>query len=227
MIVLLLGPPGCGKGTQATALAAHFQIPIISTGELFRAECNSGTALGVLAASLMSQGKLVDDSIVNELVASRVSRRDCLDGFLLDGYPRTLMQARYLSSLLETRGRREPLVIHLEVPPSTIVSRLMARRQCPQCRRIYNLVSQPSRSLGLCDQDGAALMIRDDDREEVIRERLQVYETRTGPILDWYGPLVHRVPGDRPAHLVEMEIERIARQARGVQTMSANVFRSL
>jgi adenylate kinase len=188
MIFLLFGPPGCGKGTQAVFLADRLHIPSISTGEMFRAEHNAGTEIGKAACKLLAEGKLVSDDLVNAMVVSRTRREDCINGFLLDGYPRTVPQAIFLSQLARERGWPEPVVIHLDVSDDLLVTRLTARRQCPTCHRIYNLVSQPSRIEGLCDDDGAALITRDDDREEVIRRRLRAYDELTGPVLKWYGP---------------------------------------
>ena len=188
MILLLFGPPGCGKGTQAASLAGRFRIPAISTGEMFRAECKAGTELGKRACSIMQSGGLVGDDIVNGIVASRISRPDCKHGFLLDGYPRTVPQAQTFGLLLEERSLPEPVVIHLDVRDSVLVARLTARRQCPQCLKIYNLQSQPPRLAGHCDDDGSGLITREDDQESVIRDRLHAYSQLTGPILDWYGP---------------------------------------
>ena len=196
MILLLFGPPGCGKGTQSTALAARFGIPAISTGEVFRAEIKAGTPLGKMAASIMAAGALVGDDIVNGIVANRIAQPDCAGGFLLDGYPRTVPQAEMFTALLRERGLPDPVVIHMDVPDSVLVARLTARRQCPQCKRIYNLNSQPPRVAERCDDDGAALLTREDDKEEVIRQRLHAYEQQTGPILNFYGPaLVRKVDG--------------------------------
>jgi adenylate kinase len=188
MIFLLFGPPGCGKGTQAVSLAERLHIPSISTGEIFRAEYKAGTELGKAACKQLSEGKLVGDDIVNGMVASRTSKPDCRDGFLLDGYPRTVPQAIYLSSLARERGWPEATVIHLDVSDDLLVTRLTARRQCPTCMHIYNLVSQSPRVAGVCDEDGATLITRDDDKEEVIRRRLRAYDELTGPVLKWYGP---------------------------------------
>jgi adenylate kinase len=188
MIFLLFGPPGCGKGTQAVVLASRLNIPAISTGEMFRAEHNAGTEIGKAACKLLAEGKLVSDELVNAMVVSRTSRADCADGFLLDGYPRTVPQAIFLSQLARERGWPEPSVIHLDVADELLVTRLTARRQCPACLHIYNVVSQPPRVEGICDHDGAALITRDDDREEVIRRRLRAYDELTGPVLKWYGP---------------------------------------
>ncbi len=206
MIILLFGPPGCGKGTQATLIASRFNIPAISTGEMFRAECKAGTELGK-ACSVISKGGLVSDDIVNEIVASRIAKSDCVSGFLLDGYPRTVAQARFFSALLAGRGLPRPVIVHLDVPAAALVARLTARRQCPSCKRIYNVVSQPPRSEGVCDDDGAALICRDDDREEVILRRLQAYQEQTGPILAWYGePNCIRIDGNRPPAKVSEDV---------------------
>jgi adenylate kinase len=197
VIILLFGPPGCGKGTQAAYLVERLQIPAISTGEMLRAECQAGTRLGQQAHDILARGELIGDGLVNAIVASRTSRPDCTGGFLLDGYPRTVPQAQYFSCLLDERGLPEPVVIHLDVPMDTLVERLTARRQCPKCHRIYNLMSQPPKSQDSCDEDGSCLIAREDDRESVIRQRLHAYEAQTGPVLDYYGR-VHRIDGAAP-----------------------------
>lgn len=210
MILLLFGPPGCGKGTQATFLAERFHIPAISTGEMFRAECKAGTPLGKMACKILSKGRLVPDEIVDEIVASRIAQSDCAKGFLLDGYPRTVPQAMHFSALLRQRGLPEPTVIHLDVADSYLVARLTSRRQCPTCKHIYNLLSQPPRLSGRCDEDGAELMERDDDKESVVRERLHAYQELTGPILRFYGEsTVRRVDGALPPDQVRHAIERV------------------
>jgi adenylate kinase len=188
MIFLLFGPPGCGKGTQAVYLADRLHIPAISTGEMFRAEHNAGTEIGKAACKLLAEGKLVSDELVNAMVVSRTSRGDCKDGFLLDGYPRTVPQAIFLSGLARERGWGETCVIHLDVADDLLVARLTSRKQCPKCLHIYNLVSQPPKVAGVCDADGTALITREDDKEEVIRRRLRAYDELTGPVLKWYGP---------------------------------------
>lgn len=196
MIILLFGPPGCGKGTQAAFLAEKLHIPAISTGEMFREECQAGTALGRRAQDLLARGQLIGDEIVNEMVASRTASADCAFGFVLDGYPRTVAQAAYFSGLLRERDLPEPVVIHIDVPDEHLVERLAARRQCPKCHHIYNLQSQRPTSDGRCDADGCLLVTRDDDREAVIRNRLRAYAEQTGPVLDWYGPSrVQRIDG--------------------------------
>jgi adenylate kinase len=210
LVALLFGPPGCGKGTQAVHVSEKFRIPTISTGDMFRAECQAGTELGRRASAILASGGLVGDDIVNEMVAQRIAQPDCARGFLLDGYPRTVAQARFFSRLLDERGLPEPTVIHLAVADQVLVQRLTARRQCPTCRRIYNLLSQPPNHAGLCDQDGAALITRTDDREQVIVERLRAYEEQTGPVLSWYGvSSVHRVDADQPPLRVAAAVRRI------------------
>lgn len=210
MVILLFGPPGCGKGTQAGFIAERFQIPAISTGEMFRAECDAGTELGRKAAAILTAGGLVGDDLVNGMVARRIANEDCARGFLLDGYPRTVAQAKFFTRLLIDRGLPAPAVIHLDVPNSALLSRLTARRQCPKCRRIYNLLSQPPRQLGICDHDGVGLVTREDDHEAVIWQRLEAYEDQTGPVLEWYGStVVHRIDAGRgPAEVAEA-IERV------------------
>ena len=154
---------------------------------MFRAECKAGTDLGKMASEIMAKGGLVGDDLVNDIVASRISRPDCAKGFLLDGYPRTVPQARVFSALLNQRKLPDPIVIHLDVDDDVLVARLTARRQCPECRRIYNLLFQPPVVAGQCDECHAPLLIRDDDSEAVIRRRLAAYKQLTGPILQWYG----------------------------------------
>jgi adenylate kinase len=216
MILLLFGPPGCGKGTQAAFLAERFQIPAISTGEMFRAECKSGSELGKKASAIMASGGLVGDDIVNAMVANRIARPDCARGFLLDGYPRTVPQAQQLGELLTSRGLPAPIVVHMEVEDRLLVNRLTSRRQCPKCLRIYNLLSQPPRVAGACDDDGTALLTREDDQESVIRDRLHAYQNLTGPVLDWYGPEhVRTVDGAQSQSEVARAIEAVVIQAAG------------
>ncbi len=208
MIVLMFGPPGSGKGTQAKFISESLKIPAISTGEMFRAEAASGSELGKLVSSIMSSGGLVSDEIVNQVVASRVTKPDCQAGFLLDGYPRTLAQAEFLTAFLKEKGFPAPVVIHIDVPDEVLVVRLTARRQCPRCGRIYNLLHQPPKQEGRCDDDGATLVSRRDDSEEVIRERLVNYHTLSRPLIDFYRlGAYHRVDGDRAPSAITKDIE--------------------
>jgi adenylate kinase len=216
LILLLFGPPGCGKGTQASFLATRFRIPAISTGEMFRAECKAGTELGKMASAIMASGGLITDDITNGIVANRIAQPDCAGGFLLDGYPRTVPQAEHFAGVLRERGLPQPVVVFLDVPTEALVARLTARRQCPTCLRIYNVLSQPPRVEGHCDDDGADLLTRVDDQESTIRQRMRAYEELTGPIVAWYGEsAVHKVDGSQPLAAVTKAVEQAVIEAIG------------
>ena len=175
---------------------------------MFRAECKAGTELGQTVSAIMAKGGLVSDELVNQIVASRISKPDCANGFLLDGYPRTVPQARVFAGLLGQRGLPDPIIVHLDVADDALVERLTARRQCPECRQIYNLLSQPPQAAGHCDHCHAPLLIRDDDCEAVIRRRLVAYKELTGPILQYYGKsAVCTVDGAMPPGQVRSAIE--------------------
>lgn len=211
MVILLFGPPGCGKGTQAAFLVERLQIPSISTGEMFRAECKAGTPLGERAKAILARGGLIGDEIVNAMVAGRIAADDCRKGFLLDGYPRTVAQAKFLSKLSTQLGFSDLIVLHIDVPAHSLVARLTARRQCPKCLHIYNLQTQPPKAAGICDKDGVALIHREDDCETAIRQRLRAYEAQTGPVLDWFGPAhVRKIDGNRaPADVAADALEAV------------------
>ena len=209
--VVFLGPPGAGKGTQARLLARHLRIPHISTGNLFRENVSSGTPIGVAAKAFMERGDLVADDVVNEMVRQRLAQPDCQNGFLLDGYPRTLAQANALAEMLKQKGHPSPVAVNLRVSYNVIVKRLGGRRICPVCQRIYNLDSQPPRTDSVCDDDGRALQQRPDDREEAIRERLAAYEGQTAPLIDYYrkGGRFHEVNADRSPEQIAGELIRV------------------
>jgi adenylate kinase len=210
VIVLLFGPPGCGKGTQAASIARRFHIPAISTGEMFRAECKAGTALGRRACSILKSGGLVGDDIVDQIVAARIRRPDCASGFLLDGYPRTLEQAAFLDGLVRQLGLPKPIAILLDVPAQVLVSRTTARRQCGQCGRIYNMFSQPPKVGELCDEDRTPLIHREDDTEAVVLARLQAYHDATGPMIAYYcNRGCHRVDATGAPAGIACEIESL------------------
>jgi adenylate kinase len=210
VIVLLFGPPGCGKGIQAAFIASRFGLPTISTGEMFRCECKAGTELGELACSILSCGGLVNDELVNKMLVRRISSPEFSSGFVLDGYPRTLPQGQFLDRTLAERGSKRVISIHLDVPFPVIVERIASRRSCPHCLHIYNLLFQPPKTAGVCDSDGTLLITREDDREEVIWRRLKVYEEQTGPVLRHYAESTfHRIDGTlRPAE-VSSRIEAV------------------
>jgi adenylate kinase len=183
--VVLFGSPGSGKGTQAGLLKNCLGVPHVSTGDMLREHIREGNSLGVKVASTMQAGSLVRDEVVNHLVEERLAEPDAREGFILDGYPRTRTQAEHLCGWLDGRGFRE-VVIHLVVDYNVIVARLTGRRQCPRCGTLYNIVSNPPRVAGVCDLDGEKLVVRDDDQEPVIRQRLTAYESQSRPLIDFF-----------------------------------------
>ncbi len=189
--LILLGPPGSGKGTVAKSLNAHFAIPHVSTGDILRENVKAGTGLGQEVKAVMDSGKLVSDQLVNRVVEDRLRRPDCARGVILDGYPRTLEQAQVLEGVL-AKLSLETVILNLTVDYEIIVRRLGARRSCPVCGTVYNLVSKRPKSVGVCDVEGAALITRDDDKEEVIRRRLAAYDEQTQPLVDFYRARVSR-----------------------------------
>jgi adenylate kinase len=186
MILILLGPPGAGKGTQAKLLAAGLEVPHISTGDMFRDHKARGTELGRKIQAIMDSGGLVTDEITNAMVKDRLSRPDVARGFILDGYPRTTAQADYLETLLRSLGRRIDRVISYEVPEEAVVERIGGRRSCPKCGAIYHLVASPPKKAGLCDRDGTALVLREDDKPENVVKRMQEYAEKTWPLKRFY-----------------------------------------
>jgi adenylate kinase len=183
--VIVFGPPGSGKGTQAVLLADHLRIPHISTGDIFRLHVQANDALGQEVQAIMQAGRLAPDELVNRIVEDRLKQPDCASGFILDGYPRTRAQAQALGGWLKSMGI-EQVVVNLAVDYNVIVARISSRRQCPVCGASYNLVSNPPRHDEVCDRDGSALKSREDDQEAVVRQRFQAYEQQTVPLLDHF-----------------------------------------
>jgi len=217
--IVLLGPPGAGKGTQAKLIAERYGIPQISTGDLLRENVRNATGLGMLAKDIMARGELVPDELLYDMVAQRVREADCKRGFILDGFPRTAAQAGWLDAFLEheffdnsNHGKCAPIVICIDVDYNELLLRLTGRRTCPVCGRIYNVHLQPPRVDELCDIDGSKLVIRNDDREEVIRERLSAYERQTRPVVEYY---------ERKARLICVD------GARSADAVSEQVFREI
>ncbi|MBZ5510444.1 MAG: adenylate kinase [Acidobacteriia bacterium] len=216
--VILLGAPGAGKGTQAKTIVERYAIPQVSTGDLLRDHRDRGTELGKTAKAIMDSGGLVPDDLVNNMVAERLARPDTARGFILDGYPRTVAQAQWLDGYLadkrfENQGDRKllPIVISIQVSYNQLLRRLTGRRSCPTCGRIYNVYFQPPRVADLCDVDGAKLVTRRDDCEEVISERLKAYERQTLPLADYYqakGQLVE-INGDQDMNAVTTEALKV------------------
>jgi adenylate kinase len=184
--LVLLGPPGAGKGTQAVKIAQEYKIPHISTGDIFRANIKEGTELGRKAKKYLDSGELVPDSVVTDIVADRVKKDDCRRGFLLDGFPRTLPQAEALDKILSVEGCPLTAVVNVDVDREALIRRLSARRTCSQCGENYNLISKAPKKEGVCDKCGGSLYQRDDDKRETIENRLVVYEKQTAPLIDYY-----------------------------------------
>jgi len=186
MKIVLLGPPGAGKGTQAKKLWDEFKIPQISTGDILRAAVQQGTQLGKRAQPLMKAGKLVPDDIVIGIVEQRLKQADCSKGFVLDGFPRTIPQAEALEKMLRRLGCKLDRVISLEVPDDVLVERISGRRICPTDGSVYHVLTNPPQRAGYCDKCGTGLIQRDDDKEEKVRERLRVYAAQTEPLKALY-----------------------------------------
>jgi len=211
--VILLGPPGAGKGTQAKQIVERYRVPQISTGDLLRDHVARGTSLGLEAKAIMARGELVPDELMYDMVADRLRQPDCRRGFVLDGFPRTAAQAGWLDAFLEKElfdksQMCPPVVIQLVVDYTQLLLRLTGRRSCPTCGRLYNIHFQPPRVDELCDVDGSRLITRNDDRSEVITERLVAYEKQTKPLVDYYRARNRLVPviADRTVQEVTAQI---------------------
>lgn len=186
MKIIMLGAPGAGKGTQAKKIAEKYKIPHISTGDIFRANIKNGTELGNKAKTYMDQGLLVPDELVVDLVVDRVKQDDCVNGYVLDGFPRTIPQAEALDAALNAIGETIDYAINVEVPDENIIRRMSGRRACVGCGATYHLVHIPPKTEGICDTCGNELILRDDDKPETVEKRLNVYHDQTQPLIDYY-----------------------------------------
>ena len=186
MKIIMLGAPGAGKGTQAAKLAEKYQIPHISTGDIFRANIKQQTELGKKAKSYMDQGLLVPDELVVDLVVDRLKAEDCKNGYILDGFPRTIPQAQSLDRALDEDGTKIDYAIDIEVPDENIVNRMSGRRTCPDCGATYHMVHMPTKVEGICDVCGKEIVLRDDDQPETVQKRLDVYHEQTSPLIEYY-----------------------------------------
>jgi len=187
MKIIMLGAPGAGKGTQAKKIAEKFEVPHISTGDIFRANIKNGTELGNKAKVYMDQGLLVPDELVVDLVVDRVKQADCEKGYILDGFPRTIPQAESLDKALLAIGEKVDYAINVEVPDSDIVERMAGRRACLNCGATYHLVNIPTKVEGICDVCGSEIVLREDDKPETVLKRLEVYHNQTQPLIDYYN----------------------------------------
>ena len=186
MKIIMLGAPGAGKGTQAKKIAAKYEIPHISTGDIFRANIKNGTELGKKAKTYMDQGLLVPDELVVDLVVDRVNQDDCTKGYVLDGFPRTIPQAEALDAALGKMGQKIDYAIDVDVPDENIINRMSGRRACVDCGATYHIVYAPTKKENICDNCGGGLILRDDDKPETVKKRLDVYHEQTQPLIDYY-----------------------------------------
>ena len=208
MKIVMLGAPGAGKGTQARRISEKYSIPQISTGDIFRANIRDNTPLGQRAKSYMDKGLLVPDQVTCDLVVDRISRDDCRNGYILDGFPRTIPQAQALTEALEKQGARIDYAIDIEVPDDHIVERMSGRRACPKCGATYHIVHRNPRTDGICDVCGSELILREDDHSATVQKRLDVYHSQTQPLIQYYREkgVLHSIDGTREMDTVFSDI---------------------
>jgi adenylate kinase len=210
MNIILLGPPGAGKGTQAKKISEYYSIPHISTGDILRENISNNTSLGLKARSYMSRGELVPDGLLITIIRDRLSKPDCRDGFLLDGYPRTVPQADALAMILTESGKRIDAVLNIEVDDEGLIKRLSGRRMCT-CGASYHLIFNPPEKEGICDKCKGTLYQREDDRPEAVRNRLIVYKKQTQPLIEYYNKkgILKIIDGDKDIRQIFEDIKKI------------------
>ena len=211
MKIIMLGAPGAGKGTQAKKIAEKYQIPHISTGDIFRANIKGGTELGMKAKTFMDQGMLVPDEITIGMLMDRIVQEDCINGYVLDGFPRTIPQAESLTKALAERGEKVDYAINVDVPDENIINRMSGRRACLGCGATYHITFNPPVKEGICDTCGQELVLRDDDKPETVKKRLDVYHQQTQPLIDYYknAEVLAEVDGTQPMDAVFQGIVEI------------------
>lgn len=186
MKIIMLGAPGAGKGTQAKKIAEKYQIPHISTGDIFRSNMKEGTELGMKAKAYMDQGGLVPDELTIGMLMDRIGKEDCKNGYVLDGFPRTIPQAESLKSALSGKGQKVDFAVNVDVPDENIINRMSGRRACVSCGNTYHIVYNPPKTEDVCDVCGQKLILRDDDKPETVKKRLAVYHEQTQPLIEYY-----------------------------------------
>lgn len=186
MKIIMLGAPGAGKGTQAKKIAEKYEIPHISTGDIFRSNIKGGTELGMKAKAFMDQGALVPDELTIGMLMDRIQAADCKNGYVLDGFPRTIPQAESLTAALDAMGQKIDYAVNVDVPDENIINRMSGRRACLNCGATYHIVYNPSKVEGICDVCGDKLVLRDDDKPETVKKRLDVYHEQTQPLIEYY-----------------------------------------
>ena len=211
MKILMLGAPGAGKGTQAKMLSERYGIPHISTGDIFRMNIKNNTELGQKAKGYMDAGQLVPDELVVDLVVDRIKAKDCMKGFILDGFPRTIPQAEALDYALNNQNEKIDYAINVDVPDENIIKRMSGRRACVGCGATYHLVYNPTKTEGVCDVCGEKLILRDDDKPETVQKRLDVYHEQTQPLIDYYNKkeVILTVDGTQDIDVVYDEITKV------------------
>lgn len=207
----MLGAPGAGKGTQAKMIAAGYGLPHVSTGDIFRANVKGGTPLGMEAKAYMDKGELVPDELTVRILLDRVAQDDCKNGYVLDGFPRTIPQAEVLDAELSKMGEQIDFAIDVEVPDENIVKRMSGRRACVNCGATYHIVHIPPKKEGICDACGSELILRDDDKEETVKNRLAIYHQQTQPLIDFYSKkgVLKEVDGTKDSAAVYEDIKNI------------------
>ena len=207
--MLIMGPPGAGKGTQAENIIKYYNIPHISTGDMFRAAISNTTEIGLIAKSYIDAGNLVPDEITVGIVKERLSKPDCKNGFLLDGFPRDLHQAEMFDSMLKELGIKLDLVLNIHVDDEKLINRIIGRRICPKCGRTYHITYNKPLKDGICDDCGSELIQRKDDNVETVKNRLDVYSHLTEPLINYYKDLVVNFDGDRDVDVIFNDIKKV------------------